>query len=430
MTHSVNWPRVVVIGGGFGGLNAAKGLSGAPVQVTMLDRKNHHTFQPLLYQVALAVLSPAEIASPIRNVLRRAQNTEVLLGEVCGFNLEKRLVRADGLDVPYDYLVVAAGATHAYFGHPEWEQYAPGLKTVEDALEIRSRILRAFEQAEREGYAKRETPPLNFVVIGAGPTGVELAGAISDISRRYLEHEFRAIDPRKARIILLEGGPRVLPVYPEDLSASAERQLRQMGVEVRTNAMVTNVEAGMVTVGKEKIPAAVILWGAGVSASPLGKMLGAPTDRAGRVIVEPDLSVPGHPEVFVVGDLAAAKMPDGKMVPGVAPAAIQMGKFAARQIKRSVTGQTRETFHYRDKGSLATIGRSHAVADFGRAHISGYFAWLSWLFIHLFFLIGFKNRILVMMEWAWAYFTYNHSARLITEPKESSPTETPKARAG
>lgn len=430
MTHSVNWPHVVVIGGGFGGLNAAKGLSGEPVQVTMLDRKNHHTFQPLLYQVALAVLSPAEIASPIRNVLRGASNTEVLLGEVCGFNLEKRLVRADGLDIAYDYLVVAAGATHAYFGHPEWEQYAPGLKTVEDAIEIRGRVLLAFEQAEREAFAKRETPPLNFVVIGAGPTGVELAGAISDISRRYLEREFRTIDPRKARIILLEGGPRVLPVYPEDLSASAERQLRQMGVEVRTNAMVTNVEPGMVTVGKEKIPAAVILWGAGVSASPLGKMLGAPMDRAGRVIVEPDLSVPGHPEVFVVGDLAAAKMPDDKMVPGVAPAAIQMGKFAARQISRSVAGQPRETFHYRDKGSLATIGRSHAVADFGRTHISGYFAWLAWLFIHLFFLIGFRNRILVMMEWAWAYITYNHSARLITEPKESAREERPKVRAG
>jgi NADH:ubiquinone reductase (H+-translocating) len=430
MTHSVNWPRVVVIGGGFGGLNAAKGLAGAPVQVTMLDRKNHHTFQPLLYQVALAVLSPAEIASPIRNVLRRAHNTEVLLGEVRGFNLEKRLVRADGLDIPYDYLVVAAGATHAYFGHPEWEQYAPGLKTVEDATEIRGRVLLAFEQAEREAYAKRETPPLNFVVIGAGPTGVELAGAISDISRRYLEHDFRTIDPRKARIILLEGGPRVLPVYPEDLSASAERQLRQMGVEVRTNAMVTNVEPGVVTVGKEKIPASVILWGAGVSASPLGKMLGAPTDRAGRVIVEPDLSVPGHPEVFVVGDLAAAKFKDGKMVPGVAPAAIQMGKFAARQIRRSVAGKPREEFRYWDKGSLATIGRSHAVADFGRVHISGFFAWLSWLFIHLFFLIGFKNRILVMMEWAWAYITYNHSARLITEPRESASEERPKARAG
>jgi NADH:quinone reductase (non-electrogenic) len=430
MTHSVNWPRVVVIGGGFAGLNAAKGLAGAPVQVTVLDRKNHHTFQPLLYQVALAVLSPAEIASPIRNVLRRAGNTEVLLGEVHGFDLEKRLVRADGLEIPYDYLVVAAGATHAYFGHPEWEQYAPGLKTLEDATEIRGRVLRVFENAEREAFAKRETPPLNFVVIGAGPTGVELAGAISDISRRYLEHDFRTIDPRNARIILLEGGPRVLAAYPEDLSASAERQLREMGVDVRTNAMVTNVEPGIVTVGKEKIPASVILWGAGVSASPLGKMLGAPTDRAGRVLVEPDLSVPGHPEVLVVGDLAAARFKDDKMVPGVAPAAIQMGKFAARQIRRSLAGKPREEFHYWDKGTLATIGRSRAVADFGRWHISGYFAWLSWLFIHLFFLIGFRNRIMVMLDWAWAYITYNHGARLITEPREAAAEEKPRAKAG
>lgn len=430
MTQTVNCPRVVVIGGGFAGLNAAKGLARAPVQVTVLDRKNHHTFQPLLYQVALAELSPAEIASPIRNVLRRANNTEVLLGEVHGLNLEKRTVRADGLEISYDYLVVGAGATHAYFGHPEWEKYAPGLKTVEDATEIRSRVLMAFENAEREAFARRETPPLNFVVIGAGPTGVELAGAISDISRRYLEYDFRSIDPRKARITLLEGGPRVLPVYPEDLSASAERQLREMGVDVRTNAMVTNVEPGLVTVGQEKIPASVILWGAGVSASPLGKMLGAPMDRAGRVIVQPDLSVPGHHEVFVVGDLAAAKYGDGKMVPGVAPAAIQMGKFAARQIKRSIAGKPREEFHYLDKGSLATIGRSRAVADFGRWHISGYFAWLSWLFVHLFFLIGFRNRIMVMMDWAWSYVTYNHSARLITGQREGAPAEKPRAKAG
>ncbi len=430
MTQTVNWPRVVIIGGGFAGLNAARSLRHAPVRVTVLDRKNHHTFQPLLYQVALAVLSPAEIASPIRSVLSSARNTEVLLGEVTGFDLEKRLVRADGLEVPYDFLVVAAGATHAYFGHPEWEQYAPGLKTLEDATEIRGRVLLAFEQAEREAYARRVTPPLNFVVIGAGPTGVELAGAIADISRRYLEHDFRAIDPRQAHIILLEGGPRVLPAYPEDLSASAERQLREMGVDVRTNAMVTNVEQGMVTVGKEKIPASVILWGAGVSASPLGKMLGAPTDRAGRVMVEPDLSIPGHPEVFVIGDLAAVKYEEGKMVPGVAPAAIQMGKFTARQIERSVSGKRREEFHYWDKGSLATIGRSRAVADFGPLHISGYFAWVAWLFVHLFFLIGFRNRIMVMMEWAWSYVAYSHSARLITEPRESVTEEKPKARAG
>jgi NADH:ubiquinone reductase (H+-translocating) len=448
MTQNVNWPRVVVVGAGFGGLNAAKALARAPVRVTVLDRKNHHTFQPLLYQVALAVLSPAEIASPIRNVLRRAKNTEVLLGEVTGFDLDKRLVRADGLELPYDFLIVAAGATHAYFGHSEWEQYAPGLKTLEDATEIRGRVLLAFEHAEREAFAGRATPPLNFVVIGAGPTGVELAGAISDISRRYLEHDFRSIDPTKARIILLEGGPRVLPAYPPDLSASAEKQLREMGVEVRTNALVTNVEPDSVSVGKEKIPASVILWAAGVSASPLGRMLGAATDKAGRVLVEPDLSVHGHPEVFVIGDLAAARWPhqgagapktestisdkdkSTSFVPGLAPAAIQMGKFAAAQIKRSVAGKPREPFRYWDKGTLATIGRSRAVADFGRIHVSGYFAWLSWLFIHLMFLIGFRNRIMVMMEWAWAYVTYNHSARLITEPKGAVREERPKARAG
>jgi NADH dehydrogenase len=426
---------VVVIGAGFAGLNAAKALANASVDVIVVDRKNHHTFQPLLYQVALAVLSPAEIASPVRTVLRRAANTEVLLGEVTGFDLQKRLVRLNDLDLPdielpYDYLIVAAGATHAYFGHPEWEEFAPGLKTLEDATEIRRRILMAFETAERELIAHRTPPPLNFVVVGAGPTGVELAGAISDIAGRHLTKEFRSIDPRKSRIILLEGGSRVLPTYPEDLSASAERQLKEMGVEVRTNAMVTNIEVGTVSVGKEKISASVILWGAGVSASPLGRMLGVPVDKAGRVIVQPDLTVPGHPEVFVTGDLASATRHNGQSVPGVAPAAIQMGKFAARQIKRSVEEKPREKFEYLDKGSLATIGRSRAVGQFGNIHISGYFAWLAWLFIHLLFLVGFRNRLFVMSEWAWAYLTYNHSARLITEPGERDRAEKPKAKAG
>ncbi len=430
MTQHVTRPRVVVIGAGFTGLNAAKVLAHAPVDVTVVDRKNHHTFQPLLYQVALAVLSPAEIASPVRTVLRHAANTEVLLGEVTGFDLQKRLVRLDDLDLPYDYLIVAAGATHAYFGHPEWEEFAPGLKTLEDATEIRRRVLMAFETAERDLIARRTPPPLSFVVVGAGPTGVELAGAISDIAG-HLMREFRVIDPRQSRIILLEGGPRVLPTYPEDLSASAERQLKEMGVEVRTNAMVTNIEQGVVSVGKEKIPASVILWGAGVSASPLGRMLGVPVDKAGRVIVQPDLTVPAHPEVFVTGDLASATRHNGKPVPGVAPAAIQMGKFAARQIKRSVEGKPREKFEYLDKGSLATIGRSRAVADFpGKIHISGYFAWLAWLFIHLLFLVGFRNRLFVLSEWAWAYLTYNHSARLITDPGEREQAEKPKAKAG
>jgi NADH:ubiquinone reductase (H+-translocating) len=430
MTQHVTRPRVVVIGAGFAGLNAAKALAGAPVDITVVDRKNHHTFQPLLYQVALAVLSPAEIASPVRTVLRRAANTEVLLGEVTGFDLQKRLVRLDDLDLPYDYLIVAAGATHAYFGHPEWEEFAPGLKTIEDATEIRRRILMAFETAERDLIAKRIPPPLNFVVVGAGPTGVELAGAISDIAGRHLTKEFRLIDPRQSRIILLEGGPRVLPTYPEDLSASAERQLKEMGIEVRTNAMVTNIEQGVVSVGTEKIPASVILWGAGVSASPLGKMLGVPLDKAGRVIVQPDLTVPGHDEVFVTGDLASAKQHNGQPVPGVAPAAIQMGKFAARQIKRAVAAEPRENFEYLDKGSLATIGRSRAVGQFGKFHISGYFAWLAWLFIHLLFLVGFRNRLFVMSEWAWAYLTYNHSARLIMDPIEKEHADKPRAKAG
>lgn len=438
MAQYQNSPRVVVIGAGFAGINAAKALAGAPVRVTLVDRKNHHTFQPLLYQVALAVLSPAEIASPVRAIMRRAGNVEALLGEVTGFDLGRRLVKIDGLDLPYDYLIVASGATHAYFGHPEWAHIAPGLKTIEDAIEIRRRVLLAFESAERQVVAGHKEPALTFVVIGAGPTGVELAGAIADISKRYMEHDFRAIDPSKARIILLEGGPRVLPAYPEDLSASAEKQLTQMGIEVRTNAMVTGVEPGMVTVGTETIPATVILWGAGVLASPLGRMLGVPTDRAGRVNVEKDLSLPGHPEVLVAGDLAAVKlrnkdgteMEGGKLVPGLAPAAIQMGKFAARQIKRSVARKSREDFVYRNKGTLATIGRSHAVADLGKLHFSGYLAWLSWLFIHLFFLIGFRNRILVMMEWAWAYITYKSSARLITDPAVAELEQKPKAKAG
>jgi NADH dehydrogenase len=423
-------PRVVIIGAGFAGLNAAKALAAVPVQVTVADKKNHHTFQPLLYQVALAVLSPAEIATPVRTVLRRAANTHVLLGEVKGVDVERRSVRLEDASLNYDYLIVAAGAAHAYFGHPEWARFAPGLKTIEDAIEIRRRVLLAFETAEREALASQVKLDLNFVVIGAGPTGVELAGAIADISNRYMERDFRAIDPSRARILLLEGGPRVLPAYPPDLSASAEKQLREMGVEVRTSAMVTNVGPDSVTVGNEKIPATVVLWGAGVAASPLGKMLGVPTDKAGRVLVEPDLTIPGHPELFVVGDLAAAKMENGQFVPGVAPAAIQMGRFAARQIRRSIEGKSREPFHYVDKGSLATVGRSKAVADFGKLHFSGYFAWLAWLFVHLLFLIGFRNRIMVMLEWAWAYVTYNQSARLITETAEEVAEEQPRARAG
>jgi NADH dehydrogenase len=411
---SKSMPRVVIVGGGFGGLNAARGLVREPVQIIIVDRKNHHTFQPLLYQVATAGLSPGEIAAPIRSIFRADANVLSLLEEVQDFDLVNRVVKTGEQDLHYDYLVVAAGASHAYFGHEEWEQYAPGLKTIEDALEIRRRILLAFELAERQSVAGEATEPLNFVVVGGGPTGVELAGTLSEITRHVLSHEFRSIDPRRARILLLEGGPRVLPAYPEDLSRSAEEQLRRLGVEVHTNTMVTQVEPGAVRFGQTRMVAAVVLWAAGVAASPLGKKLGVAYDRAGRVEVQKDLSIPGHPEVFVIGDLAALKDENGKSLPGVAPVALQEGTFVAKTIRRDLSGQPREDFKYWDKGSLATIGRAAAVAQFGKLHISGFVAWLAWLFIHIFFLIGFRNRILVFIQWAWSYVTYERGARLIT----------------
>lgn len=411
-------PRIVVIGAGFGGLRAARHLAHQPVSVILIDRRNHHTFQPLLYQVATAGLSPGEIASPIRWILRHDKQIEILLGEVHGFDLEQHLVLLDGEKVPYDYLIVAAGASHAYFGHDDWESLAPGLKTIEDALEIRRRVLLAFELAERDVAAGQPHPPLNFVVVGGGPTGVELAGTLAEIARKSLENEFRSIDPKRTRIVLLEGGPRVLPTYAEDLSASAERQLRHLGVEVQTSAMVTSIEPGFVYVGKTPLPAAVTLWAAGVAASPLGKKLGVPTDRAGRVVVNPDLSIPGHPEVFVIGDLASLKDEAGKLLPGVAPVAMQQGTWAARNIMRDIHHETRENFYYHDKGSLATIGRAAAIAQFGKVHISGFIAWLAWLFIHITFLIGFRNRVMVLIQWAWSYITYERGARLITGSTE------------
>jgi NADH:quinone reductase (non-electrogenic) len=416
-------PRIVIVGGGFGGLDAAKSLARLPVEITLVDRKNHHTFQPLLYQVATAGLSPAEIAAPIREILAKRANVEVLLGEVLGFDLERRIVKVRGFELPYDHLVIAAGATHAYFGHDEWEPLAPGLKTVEDALEMRRRVLLAYELAEREAAVTGHHPPLSFVVVGGGPTGVELAGTLAEIARKSLAENFRNIDPAKTRILLVEAGPSVLSAYPPDLRCSAVEQLQHLGVEVRTNAAVTEVRSGEVLIGKEVIPASVVLWAAGVSASPLGRALGAPVDRAGRVLVEADLSIPGHREVFVIGDLASLKHADGTPLPGVAPVAMQQGRYVARQIRADLANEPRKNFHYVDKGSLATIGRAAAVAQFGKLHISGFMAWLSWLFIHIFFLIGFRNRVLVMFQWAWSYLTYQRSARLITG--EASVTAVP-----
>jgi NADH dehydrogenase len=433
-------PRVVIIGAGFGGLNAARALSKAPVRLSVIDRQNHHLFQPLLYQVATAALNPSDIASPIRRILRRQRNAEVLLAEAAAIDVEgKRVVLADG-EIPYDHLIVATGATHSYFGHNDWEPFAPGLKSIEDALEIRRRVLYAFEAAEREPDAARRRAWLTFVIVGAGPTGVELAGALSEIARHALARDFRHINPAEARVILLEGSVRVLPAYTEDLSEAARQQLVHLGVEVHTGKMVTEIDPEGVNVGPERFEARTVLWAAGVAASPLARSLGVPLDRAGRVQVEPDLSLPGHPEVVVIGDLASLTQ-DGKLVPGVAPAAIQQGQHAARNIVRSLRGEPRRTFRYVDKGSLATIGRAAAVADLNVIKLSGWIAWVAWLFIHIFFLIGFRNRFIVLFQWAWSYVTYDRGARLITgRPKYLVPVhpadspaltqEGPKAHVG
>jgi NADH dehydrogenase len=411
-------PRIVVVGGGFGGLYATRGLSRLPVLVTVVDRKNHHTFQPLLYQVALAVLSPAEISAPIRNIFRGKGNVDVRMDEVTGFDLEAKQVRMHHSGpLNYDYLVLATGATHSYFGHEEWSEAAPGLKSLEDATEIRRRVLLAFELAEREAAQTGTVRPLNFVVIGAGPTGVELAGAIAEIARKVLIKDFRAINPASARVVLLEGGPRVLAAYPEDLSASAQKQLERLGVEVHTSAQVTNVEPGAVFAGDERIPASVVMWAAGVKASPLGEALGAPLDRRGCVIVDEYLNIPGHSEVFVIGDLAHRDQ-DGKQLPGVSPTAIQMGQYLRRAVAADFAGKPRPAFHYIDKGSMATIGKSKAVADVFGLHLSGLPAWLAWLLIHLLYLIGFRNRMLVVMQWAWAYIANGSGVRLITGSDE------------
>lgn len=418
MADTTRRPHVVVLGGGFAGLEAVKVLRGKPVEVTLVDRANHHTFQPLLYQVASAVLSPGQITAPLRQVFHKAANVAVVLDEAVGVDLDRRVVRLAHGEIAYDFLVVATGATHAYFGHPEWEPLAPGLKTIEDALDIRRRILLAFELAERRGLAGEGARAPTFAVVGAGPTGVELAGAIADIARDALAGDFRAIDPRDARVVLVEGQDRVLPPYPNDLSASARRQLEELGVEVRTGSLVTAIAPDGIEInGDEALATDVVLWASGVRASALGAALGAPTDRAGRVEVAPDLTLPGRPEVFVTGDLATLEQ-DGEPLPGVAQVAMQQGKAAARNILATLAGAEREAFRYRDPGQMATIGRRRAVAVLGKLHLSGLFAWLAWLFVHVLFLIGFHNRLMVMREWAWAYFTKQRSARLITGSRE------------
>jgi len=410
-------PRVVIVGGGLGGIRAAKGLAGLPVDVTLVDRRNYHLFQPLLYQVALAVLSPADIAQPIRAILRGQPNTEVLMDEVVGIDVSARQVAlASGAKLAYDYLVLATGATHSYFGRDQWAPLAPGLKTIEDATEIRRRVLLAFELAERQMVEHGWHPPLNFVVIGGGPTGVELAGAISDIAQLYMRHDFRHIDPAKSRVILLEGSPRVLAAYPPDLSARAEAALGRLGVEVHTHTQVTGVGPGWVEAAGKRIDAVVTLWAAGVQASPLGKMLGVPLDHRGCVLVDDRLNPPGLPNVFVLGDLAHFEQ-DGHQVPGVAQPAMQMGDHIAKMIAADLRGSSRPPFRYFDKGDMATIGRMDAVAKVEwpfKAHMSGFPAWVIWLTVHIFFLIGFRNRLSVFVSWIWTYFTFTRGARLIT----------------
>ncbi len=414
-TQSPTLPRVVIIGAGFGGLEAAKHLGNKPVCVTVLDRTNYHLFQPLLYQVATAALSPADIAAPVRGILGKYENIEVLLAEAQGVDVGARVVRTADREIPYDYLIVATGSRHSYFGHSEWEKLAPGLKSLEDAVEVRRRILMAFEFAEKTQDPAARAAAMNFVIIGGGPTGVEMAGAIAEIARETLAKDFRHIDPSTARVILVEGDKRVLSGFPEDLSASALEQLEELGVEVITGTHAENLtEEGLEVAGKF-IPCRVKIWAAGNTASFVGKTLGVPVDKAGRVVVQDDLTIPGHPEVQVIGDLAnftSAK--DGKPLPGVSPVAIQQGRHAARNILHMVEGAKPQRFYYRDKGSMATIGRNRAVADLNIVHFSGFPAWLAWLFIHVLYLVGFRNRIAVLLQWAWAYVTFNKGARLIT----------------
>jgi NADH dehydrogenase len=420
-------PRVVIVGGGFGGLTAARVFRNARVELTVIDKTNHHLFQPLLYQVATASLAPSDITAPIRWLLRRQWNTVVLLGEVCEIDVERKIVRfePEHRDVSYDYLILAPGSRHAYFGHDEWEPMAPGLKTIDDGREIRRRFLLAFERAEKSLDPAEQAAYLTFVVVGGGPTGVELSGAFPLIAKKALRRDFRRIDTERTRVVLLEGGPRILPSFPENLAVYAHRALTELGVEVHTSSIVTKIEPGTVYVGDERIETKTIFWAAGNAASPLGRFLGVPLDGVGRVLVEPDLSIPGHPEIFVVGDLAAVKREDGRLVPGVAPAANQEGKLAARNVRRLIRGEETKPFRYRNKGDLATIGRSRAIADFGKVRITGRPAWLLWLVVHIMYLVGFRNRISVLIQWAYAYFTYQRGVRLITNAERVGRTAGP-----
>ncbi len=406
--------KVIIIGGGFAGLAAAKGLANRNLDVSLIDRANHHLFQPLLYQVATAGLSPANIAQPLRYILRNAGNIRVLWSEVTGINVAERSVTTKEDMFAYDYLVVATGARHSYFGNPEWEQYAPGLKTLEDAVEIRRRIFTAFEVAEKAKSLEEQKAALTFIVIGGGPTGVEMAGAIGELSRQALKRDFRNIDPTLSRVIMVDAAPRVLPTFDEDLSDAAYDDLSELGVDVRVNQKVTHIDATGVTVGGEHLNANTVVWAAGNAASPLAKMLGTETDRAGRVILAPDLSIPGHPEVFALGDMTNYSHQNGAPLPGVSPVAMQMGQLAAKNILALERGRSTAKFHYWDKGSMATIGRNRAVADLHFVKFTGFLAWLAWLFVHLAFLVDLSNQFLVFAQWIYSYATFGKAARLIT----------------
>jgi len=412
-------PHVIIVGAGFGGLEAAKKFASQDVRVTVIDRTNYHLFQPLLYQVATAALSPADIAAPVRAVLSKCRNVEVILAEVESVDVEAKKVKTVDQEIDYDYLILATGARHSYFGHNDWEKLAPGLKSLEDAVELRRRILLAFEFAEKTTDEAERRPAMNFVIIGGGPTGVEMAGAIAEISRHTLARDFRHINPSEARVILIEGMPRLLAAYPPDLSESARKQLVDLGVEVRTSTRATNLTEAGVQIGNEFIPCRVKIWAAGNDASFVGKTLGAPADRVGRVVVNEDLTIPGHSEVQVIGDLANFPHQTGEPLPGISPVAMQQGRHAARNVLAMVKGQKPQRFRYWDKGTMATIGRNKAVADLKFVHLSGLPAWLAWLFVHIIFLVGYRNRLLVLFQWAWAYLTFDKGARLITRNFQS-----------